>query len=175
VCDAAASGPPRQRDEAIALLWLQHRGRLVRLAAGLAGDAGAAEEIVQDAFAALLGRRGYLRDPAAAHAYLRRVVVNKARAHRRARRWRTQVAAALPGSREPADDRDVDAHLDMLAALARLPWGKRACLLLRYYTDLSEAETAEVLGVSAGTVKSQTSKGLRQLAVVIDRAGSGLR
>jgi len=173
VC-AAATGPP-PGDEAIAVLWHQHRARLVRLAAGLTGDAGAAEEIVQGAFAALLGRRGYLRDPAAAHAYLRRVVVNKARAHRRVRRWRTHIAAALPGSREPVDDQDVDSHLDMLAALLRLPWGKRACLLLRDYADLSEAETAEVLGVSVGTVKSQTSRGLRQLAVVIGGARSGLR
>lgn len=166
---------PTGRDEAIALLWHQHRVWLVRLAIGLTGDVDVAEEIVQDAFAALLGRWGYLRDSAAAHAYLRRVVVNKARAHRRIRRSRRQIVAALPGSSEAVDDRDVDSQLDMLTALAHLPWSKRACLMLRYYADLSEAETAEVLGVSVGTVKSQTSKALRQLAAVIDGARSGLR
>jgi RNA polymerase sigma-70 factor (sigma-E family) len=166
---------PLPRDEAIAILWHQHRPRLVRLAVGLTGDAGAAEEIVQDAFAALLGRWGYLRDAAAAHAYLRRVVVNKARAHRRGRRWRMQVVAALPGFREPINEPDIDSQLDMLTALDQLPWSKRACLLLRYYADLSEAETASVLGVSVGTVKSQTAKGLRQLAVAVDAARSGSR
>ena len=78
------------------------------------------------------------------------------------------VAAVLPGRREQADSADLDAQLDMLAALGRLPWGKRACVLLRYYADLSEAQTAAVLGVSVGTVKSQTAKGLQQLAAVID-------
>ena len=83
------------------------------------------------------------------------------------------VAAVLPGRREQADGPDVDAQLDMLAALGRLPWSKRACVLLRYYADLSEVQTAAVLGVSVGTVKSQTAKGLRQLAAVID--GQGVR
>ena len=171
----AVAGDPRSRDEAIAVLWGQHRAGLVRLAIGLAGDVDAAEEIVQDAFAALLGRWGYLRDPAAAHAYLRRVVVNGARAHRRIRRWGRQAGVALPGFREPVDDADIDSQLDMLAALVHLPWSKRACLILRYYADLSEAETAEVLGVSVGTVKSQTSKGLRQLAGALEAARGGLR
>jgi RNA polymerase sigma-70 factor (sigma-E family) len=159
---------PVARDEAIAVLWRQ-RSQLVRLAVGLTGDREAAEEIVQEAFAALLGRWRFLRDVSAAQAYLQRVVVYQARA-----RWRTQVVAAvLPGRREQADGPDVDAQLDMLAALGRLPWSKRACVLLRYYADLSEAQTAAVLGVSVGTVKSQTAKGLRQLAAVID--GQGVR
>lgn len=169
------AGEPLPRDEAVAILWHQHRPQLVRLAVGLTGDTGAAEEIVQDAYAALLGRWSYLRDPVAAHAYLRRVVVNKAHAHRRGRRWRMQIVAALPGFREPINEPDIDSQLDMVTALEQLPWSKRACLLLRYYADLSEAETAAVLGVSVGTVKSQTSKGLRQLAAVIDGARSGLR
>ncbi len=134
--DGVASKPP-PRDEAVALLWHQHRARLVRLAIGLTGDVDAAEEIVQDAFAALLGRWGYLRDYAAAHAYLHRVVVNRARTHQRIRRRRRQVVAALPGFREPTDEPDVDSHLDMLTALVHLPWSKRACLMLRYYADLS--------------------------------------
>jgi RNA polymerase sigma-70 factor (sigma-E family) len=162
---------PVARDEAIAVLWQQQRPQLVRLAAGLTGDRDAAEEIVQEAFAALLGRWRFLRDVSAAQAYLHRVVVNQARARWRARRRSQVVAAVLPGRQEQSDIPDVDSQLDMLTALGRLPWGKRACVLLRYYADLSEAETAAVLGVSVGTVKSQTSKGLRQLAAVIDGQG----
>jgi RNA polymerase sigma factor (sigma-70 family) len=52
--------------------------------------------------------------------------------------------------------------------MSQLPMRKRACVLLRYYADLSEVETAAVLGVSVGTVKSQTSKALSQLATLIE-------
>jgi RNA polymerase sigma factor (sigma-70 family) len=135
---------------------------------------GVAEEIVQDAFTALLGRWRLLRDPAAAHAYLQRVVINGAR-----RRWqRRQVldrVSRLVARPVPVDDRDIDSQLDVLAALARLPYSKRACLLLRYYADLSQAEVAEVMGVSLGTVKSQTAKGLRQLATVLNETPSEIR
>jgi RNA polymerase sigma-70 factor (sigma-E family) len=162
---------PVARDEAIAMLWQQQRSRLVRLAAGLTGDRDVAEEIVQEAFAALLGRWRFLREVSAAQAYLQRVVVNQARARWRARRRTQVVAAVLPGRREQTDGPDVDAQLDMLTALGRLPWSKRACVLLRYYADLSEAQTAAVLGVSVGTVKSQTAKGLRQLGQAIDEQG----
>jgi RNA polymerase sigma-70 factor (sigma-E family) len=163
---------PVARDEAVAVLWQQQRSRLVRLAVGLTGDRDAAEEIVQEAFAALLGRWRFLRDVSAAQAYLHRAVVNQARARWRAQRRSQALAALLPGRREQSDGPDLDSQLDMLIALGRLPWGKRACVLLRYYTDLSEAETAAVLGVSVGTVKSQTSKGLRQLAAVIQEQGA---
>jgi RNA polymerase sigma-70 factor (sigma-E family) len=163
---------PVARDEAVAVLWQQQRSRLVRLAVGLTGDRDAAEEIVQEAFAALLSRWRFLRDVSAAQAYLHRAVVNQAQARWRAQRRSQALAALLPGRREQSDGPDLDSQLDMLIALGRLPWGKRACVLLRYYTDLSEAETAAVLGVSVGTVKSQTSKGLRQLAAVIQEQGA---
>lgn len=164
------------RDEAAALLWSRQHAGLVRLAVGLSGDAGEAEEIVQDAFATLLRRWWLLRDPANAEAYLRRVVVNGARS-----RWRRRVRlapawSAMSRQTEPvAEAPDIDVQLDFLAALARLPYGKRACVVLRYYVDLSEAETAAALGVSLGTVKSQTAKGLRQLAVALDEKRSGIR
>jgi RNA polymerase sigma factor (sigma-70 family) len=58
-------------------------------------------------------------------------------------------------------------RVDVLAALRKLPFGKRACLLLRYYEDLPQAQVANILGISEGTVKSQTAKGLSQLAAVL--------
>jgi RNA polymerase sigma-70 factor (sigma-E family) len=171
----SGDGAPPGRDEAIAVLWQHHRARLVRLAAGLTGDRAAGEEIVQDAFAALLGRWRYLRDSGTAHAYLQQVVVNQARGYWRAQRWRRHVAGLIAGGREQPVDPDLDTPLDMLAALGQLAWGKRACLVLRYYADLSEAQTAALLGVSAGTVKSQTSKGLRQLAAALEGTRSQVR
>ncbi len=155
------------RDEAVALLWLRHYGVLVRVAAGLTGDVGTAEEVVQDAFAALLRRWASVRDPSATYTYLLRAVVNGARG-----RWRRQRrehdSAATMRSLDVQVGVDSDSRVDVLAALGRLPYGKRACLLLRFYADLSQAEVASTLGVTVGTVKSQTAKGLKELAEFLD-------
>ena len=163
---------PVARDEAIAVLWQQQRSQLVGLAVGLTGDRDAAEEIVQEAFAALLGRWRFLREVSAAKAYLQSVVVNQARARWRARRRTQVVAAVLPGRREQTDGPDVDAQLDMLMALGRLPWSKRACVLLRYYADLSEARQPRCSGYGwGGDGKKPDRQGLRQLAAVMDKQG----
>jgi RNA polymerase sigma-70 factor (sigma-E family) len=154
---------PGGRDETVAVLYERYRGELVRLAAGLTGDVGLAEEMVQEAFAQLLARWTLLRDRQSAPAYLRRVVVNSARAGWRRRRRRELLAHLVGTPAQALESPDIAQQRTLLAALARLPIGKRACLLLRFYADLSEAETAQVLGVSRGTVKSQTAKGLRQL------------
>jgi RNA polymerase sigma factor (sigma-70 family) len=60
----------------------------------------------------------------------------------------------------------------MLQALARLPRRKRACVVLRYYLDLSEADTAAALGISVGTVKSQTSRALQRLRPLLADSGA---
>jgi RNA polymerase sigma-70 factor (sigma-E family) len=155
------------RDEAVALLWHRHYAVLVRLAFGLTGDVGTAEEIVQDAFTALLRRWASVRDPAATYSYLLRAVVNGARGRWR-RQHREQDHANQLRLPDAQADCDVDSRIDALAALGRLAYGKRACLLLRYYADLSQAEAAGALGISVGTVKSQTAKGLRELAGLLD-------
>ena len=152
----------RSRDDLVAVLYRRHRDELVRLAVGLIGDAGVAEEIVQEAFAQLLARWNLLRDRHAAPTYLRHTVVNAARSQWRRRRQR-ELLAHLSGGPAQNEGPDIAQQRTLLAALAQLPIGKRACVLLRYYADLSEAETAQVLGVSTGTVKSQTAKGLQRL------------
>lgn len=143
-------------------LWHHHYRHLVRLAVGLTGDRGAAEEIVQDAFAGLILRWWRLRDQESAFAYLRSTVVNASRRHWKRRQVADRAAAML---RQPESVvlPDVETRSDLLAALSRLPYGKRACLVLRYYEDLPEAQVARLLGVSVGTVKSQCARGLRQL------------
>jgi len=135
---------------------------LFRDLTGYCGCAQDAEEITQEAFARLLSRWRTLRDQQSAPAYLRRVVINEVRAGWRRRR-RRELRAVLTAERLEAGDVDVVEHQTMLAALSQLSAGKRACLLLRFYADLSEAETAATLGVTVGTVKSQTAKGLRQM------------
>jgi RNA polymerase sigma-70 factor (sigma-E family) len=143
----------------------------------MTGELEAAEELVQDAFVALLARWSQLRDPNAALHYLRRVVVNGGRGRWRGLRRDRIVAdraafslgtAQLMSTRGP--DAEVEARLELLQALARLPARKRACVLLRHYADLSETEVADLLGISVGTVKSQTARALLQLAQSIDPA-----
>ncbi len=159
--------PPSRRD-ALALLYQRHYAELVRLAFSLTGDWGLAEELAQEAFVRAWRSWGNIRDQQAAPAYLRTTVVNLARkALRRASRERSawqgadDTRSASPG-----------ASIDLLRALARLPVRKRACIVLRFYLDLSEADTAAALGVSVGTVKSQTAKALRQLGQLLAEPGT---
>jgi RNA polymerase sigma-70 factor (sigma-E family) len=147
------------RDEALAELYQHHHGEAVRLAWALCRDASLAEELAQEAFVRLYLRHRTLRDPAAAPAYLRRTVVNLVydQGRRSARERGSRVARQAASVGDPEDG------LDLLDAVATLPERRRACVVLRYYLDLTETETAAALGVSVGTVKSQTHKALAQL------------
>jgi RNA polymerase sigma-70 factor (sigma-E family) len=172
-------GSAPSRDDRVAALWASHHVELTRLALGMTGDLAEAEVLVQDAFAALLARWSQLRDHDAALSYLRRVVVNGGRGRwRRLRRDRevvNRVAVAAPAHRlvmAHRADNDVDERLDLLGALSQLPAGRRACVVLRHYADLSEAEVAGLLGISVGTVKSQTARALQQLAKAIDQSST---
>ncbi|HEY2672157.1 MAG TPA: SigE family RNA polymerase sigma factor [Rugosimonospora sp.] len=82
----------------------------------------------------------------------------------RRRPWRReQPIADLPERPDPGDEPN---STDVLAVLANLPQRRRACVVLRYYCDLSVEQTAEILGISPGTVKSQTARGLETLRAV---------
>jgi RNA polymerase sigma-70 factor (sigma-E family) len=154
------------RDEAIESLFFALYPRLARSAFGLVGDWDLAEQLAQEAFLRLWRRWPWLRDPQAAPAYLQRTVVNLARLSlRRLAVERRALARDVGGRRaaEVGEAGDVAADLAVRRALEELPYRKRACVVLRYLVGLSEAETADALGVSVGTVKSQTHKALRQL------------
>ena len=135
----------------------------------LVRDVGTAEEVVQDAFVALHGRWGSLRDPDRALAYLRQAVVNRSRSalrHRQGRPARPRGAAAGAGRRprrRRAPRWTPTGATAVLDALAALPRRQREVLALRYYLDLSEAEIAETLGISRGAVKSHASRGAAAL------------
>lgn len=145
-------------------LFEAHHDRAVRLAYLLVGDHHLAEDIVSDAFAKVFvqWRRGRVNDPAA---YLRRAVVNTANSRLRRRYLERGEARRRSGDRRGVrrvDDRAADRD-EMWQALLQLPDRQRAAVVLRYYEDLSEADTAAALGVSKGTVKSQVSRGLDRL------------
>ncbi|MDE0804581.1 MAG: sigma-70 family RNA polymerase sigma factor [Acidimicrobiales bacterium] len=148
---------------------------LVRLATMLVDERGLAEELVQDAFvaAARTSGAGSLRDPAAAPAYLRSAVMNRARSHLRKRRVRRRHLRSVepPRSAPGADDPVLraDSTRRMVAALRRLPLRQREVLVLRYYADLSEAEIAETLGIGTGSVKTHAHRGLAALEPLLDQ------
>ena len=155
----------------LARLHRQHYRSLVRLASLLVDDVGVCEELVQDAFVAVLGRRGAFDEPANLPAYLRSAVLNGARSHLRRRLVRDRrrplqvVGEAAPAETgaEGADDRRA-----VLAALRSLPDRQRDVLVLRYYLDLSEPEIAATLGIGAGTVKTHAHRGLTRLAQLLE-------
>jgi RNA polymerase sigma-70 factor (sigma-E family) len=140
----------------------------------LCGDWHLAEDLVQTAFTKLylawnrIGRHGSL-DP-----YMRQVVLRAFLDHRR-RPWRrerpTEPAATpdTPGPGDATEDRVV-----LLRALSVLPARQRATLVLRFWEDQSVEECAQLLGVSTGTVKSQTARGLDKLREALGDAAPGL-
>jgi RNA polymerase sigma-70 factor (sigma-E family) len=152
-------------DDALAALYLAHFPSLVRLAAVLLDDVAACEDVAQEAYVRVAQARRRLRDPDAALAYLRTTVVNLSRSALRRR-----MVAGKYGFRLSKPDAEGDATVSvverdaMLAALRKLPRRQREAVALRYYADLSEAQTAEVMGVRVGSVKAYTSRGLRMLA-----------
>ena len=156
-------------DEAVTALYAAHRRRLVGLAALLLHDRGSAEEVVQDAFVALHGRWRRLAEPDAALAYLRQVVVNRARdvlRHREVAERRRPLPDPEPEGPEELAVRSAQ-HRQVLAALAHLPLRQREVLVLRYSADLSEADIAAALGVSRGAVKTHAHRGLAALRAAL--------
>jgi RNA polymerase sigma-70 factor (sigma-E family) len=136
------------------------RSALVRSAVLMGCSVHDAEDLVQVALAKCLPRWGRVV-AGRPDAYVYRVLVNAFRDSRR-RRWTGETPTEeLP---ERADDPDLTTGLAVRAALAAMSRDHREVLVLRYYADLSEAETAEVLGVPAGTVKSRTARALAALA-----------
>jgi RNA polymerase sigma-70 factor (sigma-E family) len=145
---------------------------LVRTGWLLAGDRGHAEDLAQSALIRTYLAWHRLRDPANAEAYARRALVRLA-LRGRARRWNSEIAAGeIPESPAPRPG-DGDLAIDVRRALAALPAGQRAVLVLRYLDDLSEADTARLLGISPGTVKSRAARGLASLreAGLVDHEG----
>ncbi|MDF1602052.1 SigE family RNA polymerase sigma factor [Nocardioides sp. YIM 152315] len=159
--------PAWTADEALELLYAAHWRRLVRLSVLLVRDQGVAEEVVQDAFVAVHGRWGRLRDPERALAYLRQSVVNRSRSALRHRAVVERHAARrTPAVDEPGSDQATlatDRRETVLDALRALPQRQREVLALRYYLDLSEGEISDTLGISRGAVKSHASRGVAAL------------
>lgn len=145
-----------------------HWPALVRYATMLCGDASEAEEVVQSTLTKVALRWRFVNDKDNPDGYVRRALV-RACIDSRKRRRREPVLAVLPEVQVADSSRHVDDADELRRALATLPPRQRAVLVLRYFDDATEAQTAELLGCSVGTVKSQSAKGLAKLRELVDR------
>jgi RNA polymerase sigma-70 factor (sigma-E family) len=138
---------------------------LLRTAYLLTSDHHAAEDLVQTALAKAYLSWHKLREPAAADGYVRRIMVNENTSlWRRAWKRNEHATDTLPERPTTHDaSGDVEAREEMWALVQTLPPKQRAAVVLRYYEDLSEADTAAALGCSVGNVKSQTSRAIATL------------
>ena len=156
-------------ETAVAGLFAARYPELVRLAGLLGADDP--EDIAQEAFARLLRCYGSLRDADAALAYVRATVCNLTRNRRRHLRVvRLRTPAERPVDAESSEQAALlrEEQREVIAALAALPARRREAIVLRYWLGLSEAEIAAAMGISAGTVKSQVSRGLAALGQALE-------
>lgn len=137
---------------------------LVRTAALLTGDVSSAEDLVQESLIRAAAQ-WHRVDPGAADAYVRKIMY-----HRSIDRWRWRRrqpdpvdVSSIPEAVGPDHSCSTDTRLALDAALARLTPKQRAVLVLRFFEDRTEADTAAVLGCSVGTVKSQTSQAIKRI------------
>lgn len=153
--------------DALAVLYVVHYRGLVRLAALLLDEPAACEDVVQEAYVRLAASRRLerMRDPEASLAYLRTTVLNLARSALRRRMTATKYAPLVHRADHIEDDAIATVERTaVVVALQKLPRRMREAVALRYYADLTEAQAADVMGVSVGAVKSYTSRGLERLA-----------
>jgi RNA polymerase sigma-70 factor (sigma-E family) len=158
-----ASGLAHAHD--LAQVFRSHHGELVRLAAFILGDRGAGEDVVQDVFVRVHQRPDTITGEMLP--YLRTAVVNGCRSTLRRRLLIRRHAAGDSPSPPLTTEEAVllsEDRRQVLRALAGLPRRRREVLVLRFYLGLSEAEIADTLGISPGTVKSTAARGLEALA-----------
>ena len=144
---------------------------LFRTAYLVVGDHQLAQDLLQESLIKTYVAWPRLRDVSSAEAYTRKTIVTTAISWRRRRSFHERPTDVLPDMAVPDPGEAVTTHASMVAQLRTLPPRQRAAIVLRYYEDLSEAQTAEVMGCSVGTVKAQVSTGLKRLR---DRSGANL-
>lgn len=130
----------------------------------LCGDWHEAEDLAQTAFVRLYLAWERIDRSEPINSYVRKIVT-RTYLNRRRGLWRRleRLTSAPPDSSSPAPAPDPEQRMLVMAALAQVPRRQRAALVLRYWEDLSLAETADVLGCSTGNVKSQCARGLQRL------------
>lgn len=168
--DEAEGGQPYSRTASLTRLFDENYAGLRKLAFALVGDAGAAEDVAQEAFVRLYASWRRLDRIDHPPSFLRRIVVNECRSRGRRMAVRERVDPLLRGP-SSVEQPDVALQLDVWTALASLPHRQRMCVVLRYLEDLADGDIAELMGCSVGTVKSQLHKARRVLAPLLRDEG----
>lgn len=166
--DALGAGARRRGSAAkLTELYDAHLGPAVRFAYLISGDATLAQDLAHDAFIRVASKLGTLRSPDNVGAYLRTTIVNGYRTHLRKRK-REQSYVAGHGTDAVSEMPDVDTRREVRRALDLLPPRRRAAVVLRYYEDMTERQTAEVLGCSVPAVKALVARGLETLRTALE-------
>jgi len=142
-----------------------HRRALLRTAYLLTGNLADAEDLVQSALAKTYLARNRIEESGALDSYVRRAIVNTQISWWRRRRLEEFPTDEVPDQAVADYPVSTDLQDSLRRAIDRLPQRMRAAVMLRYYEDMTEAEVAEVLGVSLGTVKSTVSRAVAKLRI----------
>ena len=155
-------------ENCVTALYQAHALGLTRLAHVMLGDKPTAEDVVQEAFCGLYRNWARLADPAAALPYLRVSVMNGCRSAVRRRRLRASRAIYEPAAASAeAVVLTGEEHRSVLAALRELPARQREVLTMRFYLHASDEEIAQVMGISASTVRSTSHRALAALGKML--------
>ncbi|MBB6347632.1 SigE family RNA polymerase sigma factor [Nonomuraea muscovyensis] len=154
------------RNESFREFVAAHQQSLMRTAYLLAGDAHRAEDLLQAVLLKVLGRWSRLSRIDNPEAYARKALLNQHISWRRRLRGGAELPSAAPPERSYSSEDATVVRLVMRQALMRLPPRQRAVIVLRFYEDRTERETAELLNCSIGTVKSQAHHALARLRVL---------
>ncbi|RYU14811.1 SigE family RNA polymerase sigma factor [Nocardioides iriomotensis] len=164
----------RRNEAEFAAFVAARRPHLRRVAYALCGDWHQAEDLVQTALAKLYVAWPRIHKAGAEEAYARQVIV-RANIDESRRPWRRERACAEQHDRPVAADISVEDRSELVAALQQLTPMQRRAVVLRHWLDLSVEQTAAELGVSTGTVKAHTSRGLANLHSALNVDASALR
>ena len=170
--DDVAEGRVGGRD-ADFIAWMNARqDALLRTAYLLTSDHHAAEDIVQTTLTKVYMSWDKVLQPERIDAYARRILVNENNSlWRKAFKRREQVRDELPDVRPIHEEYDEGQAAALWRLVQTLPRRQRAVVVLRYYEELGDSETAEILGITVGTVKSQASRALATLRVAAPAGG----
>lgn len=161
-----AGQPERDAGQAVTTMYEMHYLSLVRLAALLVSDLTAAEDIVQDSFAAVHNRWHALPDTDAALCYLRQSVIRRSRSASRVQLAGDALAAGRPRDAKPSFQGSA-----VVSALRSLPPRQREILVLRYFADLSEGEVASATGTSLAAVRNHAAQAMSALRAGLNPVG----
>jgi RNA polymerase sigma-70 factor (sigma-E family) len=170
--EVAAAARDLDREALLRLLFEREATALVRLARLFTDDRNAAEDLVQEAFVRLHHAAHRIQDPDRAAAYLRSIVLNLARDHNRRglmslRHFEALTPAVSPDA--PQDHIELDEQqAQVIDGLRSLSPQQRDCLVLRFYLELSERETADTLGISPNSVKTHCRRGYDRLRTMLE-------